>query len=404
MALTDTKIKTAKSKAKPYKLTDGGGMYLLVNPNGSKYWQYRFRLNNKQGTYQIGSYPDVSLKKARDEHQLAREYVAEGINPKAIKLERKAEDERNNYRFDHYYTAWLSKQNLAPSTLKDLEQRVKKNLTPFMDKKSVGEFTTLDLLNILQRVSERGARETAIKMAGVLRRVFNDILLLQLIETNPAAGLAELLPKPDPKKKKNFSHITNIHDLSNLLKAVDQVRPRQDYAVTMALRLMPLVFLRPKNIRYMKWEYINFHKKQILFPAREMKRNTDHVVPLSEQAMKILKSIHELTGDDEYVFSTSRGNGKPMSENTTTKAIQTLIDPDTGNACGKEFMTSHGFRHTASTLLNELGYDPDVIELQLAHINKDRIRATYNKAQWMEKRTQMMQEWADYLDQLKEAD
>jgi integrase len=402
MALTDTKVKNTKSKAKPYKLTDGGGMYLLVRPNGSKYWQYRFRINNKQGTYQIGSYPDVSLKKARDEHKLAREHVAEGINPKAIKLERKAEEERNNHRFDHYYKAWLSNQNLAPSTLKDLKQRVKKNLTPFMDKKGVGEYTTLDLLKILQRVSERGARETAIKMAGVLRRVFNDILLLQLIETNPAAGLAELLPKPDPKKKKNFSHITNVHDLSNLLIAIDQVRPRQDYAVTMALRLMPLVFLRPKNIRYMKWEYVNFHTKQILFPAHEMKRNTDHVVPLSDQALKILKSIHELTGDDEYVFSTTRGNGKPMSENTTTKAIQTLIDPDTRNAYGKEFMTSHGFRHTASTFLNELGYDPDVIELQLAHINKDRIRATYNKAQWMEKRTQMMQEWADYLDQLKE--
>ncbi len=154
MALTDTKVKTAKAKEKLYKLTDGGGMYLLVKPNGSKYWQYRFRLNNKQGTYQIGSYPDVSQKKARDEHKLAREHVADGINPKSIKLERKAEEERNNHKFDYYYKAWLSKQNLAASTLKDLKQRVKKNLMPFMNKKGIGEYTTLDLLKILQRVSE----------------------------------------------------------------------------------------------------------------------------------------------------------------------------------------------------------------------------------------------------------
>ena len=330
MALTDTKVKTAKATVKPYKLTDGGGMYLLVNPNGSKYWQYRFRLNKKQGTYQIGSYPDVSLKKAREEHLLARECVTEGKNPREIKLHRTAKSDRDNNRFDYYYQAWLNKQNLAPSTLKDLKLRVAKNLTPHMDKKGIDEFTTLDLLKILQKVSERGARETAIKMAGVLRRVFNDILLLQLIETNPAAGLAELLPKPDPKKKKNFSHITNTNELAKLLKTIDQVRPRQDYAVTMALKLMPLVFLRPKNIRYMRWEYVDFGKKQILFPASEMKRNADHVVPLSTQAFKILAGIHELTGDDEYVFSTGRGNGKPMSENTTTKAIQTLVDPDTG--------------------------------------------------------------------------
>ena len=132
-----------------------------------------------------------------------------------------------------------------------------------------------------------------------------------------------------------------------------------------------------------------------------MKRNIEHIVPLSYQAFEILQHVYELTGEDDYVFSTNRGRGNPMSENTTTKALQTVIDPDTGKPFGKDFITSHGFRHTASTLLNELGYDPDVIELQMAHMNKDRIRATYNKAQWMEKRIQMMQEWADYIDGLK---
>jgi integrase len=169
----------------------------------------------------------------------------------------------------------------------------------------------------------------------------------------------------------------------------------------MALKLMPMVFLRPGNIRFLKWTYISFKDKTIVIPASAMKRNFEHTVPLATQAVAILKAVQKLTGEDEYVFNTSRGNGKPMSENTTTKAIQTLVDTDTGNPYGKESMTSHGFRHTASTLLNEKGYDPDVIELQMAHINKDRIRATYNKAQLMDQRIKMMQEWADYLDELK---
>ena len=401
LPLTDLKVKTAKTQKKPYKVTDGGGMYLLIQPNGSKYWQYRFRIHGKQGTYQIGTYPDISLKKAREEHQLAREKVAEGINPKELKHARKVSIERHEHRFSYYYGEWIKKQNLASSTLSDLKQRVEKNLIPFLDKKRIDEWTTLDLLNILQQISDRGSRETAIRMASILRRVFNDVLLLQIIDTNPAYGLNELLPKPDPKLKKNFAHIDNEADLSRFLKALDQVRPRQDYVVRMALKLMPMVFLRPGNIRFLKWTYISFKDKTIVIPASAMKRNFEHTVPLATQAVAILKAVQKLTGEDEYVFNTSRGNGKPMSENTTTKAIQTLVDTDTGNPYGKESMTSHGFRHTASTLLNEKGYDPDVIELQMAHINKDRIRATYNKAQLMDQRIKMMQEWADYLDELK---
>ena len=226
LPLTDLKVKTAKTQKKPYKVTDGGGMYLLIQPNGSKYWQYRFRIHGKQGTYQIGTYPDISLKKAREEHQLAREKVAEGINPKELKHARKVSIERHEHRFSYYYGEWIKKQNLASSTLSDLKQRVEKNLIPFLDKKRIDEWTTLDLLNILQQISDRGSRETAIRMASILRRVFNDVLLLQIIDTNPANGLNELLPKPDPKLKKNFAHIDNEADLSRLLKALDQVRPR----------------------------------------------------------------------------------------------------------------------------------------------------------------------------------
>jgi integrase len=224
---------------------------------------------------------------------------------------------------------------------------------------------------------------------------------LGTIDNNPAQGLAELLPKPDIRLKGNYGHITSLDEITILLQQIDKPAVRQDFATTQALKLMPLVFLRPRNIRYLKWDYIDFEAKVINLPASELKTRKPLTVPLAHQSIAILKDIQPLTDTGEYVFVTSHGRGSPLSENTTTQALKRIINPSTGEAFGTGYMTSHGFRHTASTLLNELGYDSDIIELQLAHINKDRIRATYNKAQWMEKRTNMMQAWADYLDGLK---
>lgn len=401
MALTDTAIKNAKPKIKAYKLSDSGGLFLLVKPSGYKSWKYDFRINNKRGSYTIGKYPDISLKQARKEHLQARELVAQGINPKQIKIQRKVSHELSNRRFSYYMNQWLSKQVYAESTLKDLKQRIDKNLTPYLDKKNLNEYTTADLLKIMIRISERGARETSVRLANIVRRVFNEVLILGIIETNPAQGLAELLPKPDRRIDKNFGHITSPEELKVLLNQIDTPSPRQDFAVTQALKLMPLVFLRPYNIRFLKWEYIDFDKKMIKLPAAELKNNKPLDVPLSTQAEAILKQMQEVTGDKTYVFVTSRGRDIPLSENTTTAALKRLINPLTKKPYGSGYMTSHGFRHTASTLLNELGYEADIIELQLAHTNKDRVRATYNKAQWIDKRIAMMQEWADYLDSIK---
>lgn len=401
MSLTDTAVKNAKPKDKPYKLSDGGGLYLLIKPTGYKSWKYDFRLDNSRGSYTIGNYPDISLKLARQEHREARELVAMGTNPKQIKIQRKVKDELKNKRFSFYMNQWLDKQVLAETTLSDLKQRIDKNLIPYLDNKYINEYTTADLLNVMSRISKRGAKETAIRLANILRRVFNEILILGIIDTNPAQGLAELLPKPDKRIDNNFGHITSTNDLRVLLQQIDNPTDKQDFAVTQALKLMPLVFLRPYNIRFLKWEYINFDERIINIPATELKNNKPLDVPLSDQAIEILKEMIPLTGKKEYVFITSRGKDTPLSENTTTRAIQRLINPVTSKPFGTGFMTSHGFRHTASTMLNELGYHSDIIELQLAHTNKDRIRATYNKAQWMEKRTNMMQAWADYLDGLK---
>lgn len=401
MSISHTAASNAKPKDKLYKIFDGGGLYLQVNPSGYKCWKYDYRIGSTRGTYTIGNYSDITLKAAREAHRKARELVAIGINPKRIKDQQLIDSDLNDKRFSHYATTWLDKQNLAESTYSDLKQRIDKNLIPYLDKKLVNEFSTADLLKIMLKMSDRGAKETAQRMAGVVRRIYNEVLILGIVENNPAQGLAELLPKPNMRTKGNFGHITSPDEVKILLQQIYKPSKRQDFATTQALKLMPLVFLRPKNIRFLKWEYINFTDKVINLPASELKTWKELTVPLSTQALAILKEIQPLTGDAEYVFISSHGKGKPISENTTTKALQRIVNPATGKPFGTGYMTSHGFRHMASTMLNELGFDPDVIELQLAHINKDRIRATYNKAQLMNKRTTMMQAWADYLEELR---
>lgn len=399
MPLTNTQAKNAKPKEKQYKLADQGGMYLLVRPNGSKAWKYDFRLHGKRLTYAIGTYPDTSLADARESLLVAKKLVKAGSNP----VEQDRKEKHKHTPFKDRCEAWLAKQNLADSTRSDLLQRIEKNLYPYMERKPINEYSTRDLLDVLTKITDRGARETAFRMAGVLRNVFNEALILGDIDNNPANGVTDLLPKPDTKKKGNFGHITDPQIFGDLLRQINNPEEHIDPVLRLALRLMPLVFLRPKNIRFLKWEHIDFGNALITIPKEEMKMNRDHKVPLSTQAIAILKEAKAINGDLPYVFVTQIGRTKggiPISEAATTNAIKRLTNPATGKPYGTGFMTSHGFRHTASTLLNEQSYSADAIELQMAHENQDRIRATYNKAELMPERTKMMQEWADYLDSI----
>lgn len=402
MALTQKEVQHAKPKDKVYKLFDGGGLYLLVKPSGYKCFKYDYRLNGSRSTYTIGEYPLYSLKDARKRHQEAKKIIEQGVHPKAFKDNQKLQNQQDNKRFSSYADEWVKKQNLAETTEKDLRQRIDKNLTPYMDKKPMDKFTTIEILDILKRVSARGAIETASRLAGVLKRIYDELLILRLIENNPAAGVATLLPKRRKDVDRNFGNIQDEAELASLLSQIHNPSPRQDYAVTQALKLMPLVFLRPRNIRFLKWEYVDFDSRIINLPASEMKSRKPHEVPLPTQAVAILKEMHRLTGDEELVFVTNRGINKPLSENTTTRALQRLINPKTKKPFGSGYVTSHGFRHTASTHLRELGYESDIVELQLAHSKKDKVEAAYNKAKLLNRRKEMMQAWADYLDKLRE--
>ena len=400
MGMSNTQIKNAKPRDKAYKLSDQGGLYLLARPNGSKVWRYDYRLNDKRLTHTIGTYPDTSLAAAREAHAAARCLVKAGSNPTVIKNQ----GANSNILFSTRCKAWLSNQNLAESTKKDLVQRIEKNLYPYMDSKSHTSYISRDLLEIMKKMSDRGARETSFRMAGVLRKVFNEALALGDIDVNPANVLSDLMPAPDSKTKSNFAHVTSADDLKALLQQIHKTDLRRDTAVTLALKLMPLVFLRPKNIRFMKWEYIDFEAALMTIPKEAMKMGKELKVPLAAQAIAILKEAHKSTGELEYVFMSTIGIGKdrptPIGESATTNAIKRMIDPRTGKAFGTGFMTSHGFRHTASTMLNELEYPADAIELQMAHLTQNVIRGTYNKAQLMPTRVKMMTEWADHIDDL----
>ena len=390
--LTDAKVKNLKPKDKAYKVTDGGGLYVFVAKSGTRSFRYDAKLNGKRITVTLGKYPVTTLAEAREEHLQAHLKIAKGIDPRESTTDKKS--------FSYYALEEMNTLDLREATYKKRLGRMEKYLFPVLDKKDVTEITALDILRLLKPIAESGNRETAHRLAIYCRQTFDYLLSLQLTDNNPAESVKRLLPKV--KEVTNFAHLTTTADLSLFLRSIDSFAG--DYAVKQALRFMALVFLRPHNIRFLKWEYVDFESKLITYPPDQMKMNKEHKVPLSKQVLAILDDMKKLTGRYEYVFLSAKSinlDKKPMSENTLNVAITRLTNPDTQQAFGRGFLTSHGIRHTASTRLNELGFNPDVIELQLAHSPKDRIRATYNKAELLPERTTMMQEWADYLDVLK---
>lgn len=394
--LTDAKVKNIKPQAKPYKTNDGGGLYVYTTTKGTKSFRYNFKIDGKYATVTFGQYPSLSLAEARKLHEEAKSLVKKGIDPR----EHEKEQVLLTKPFSYYAKEMLKGQDLRPNTATKKLAKMERHLFGPLDKKSVDTITAVDLLNLLKPIADSGTRETAKDLATYCRQTFNYLLGLQLIQNNPAATIAELLPKP--KKSTNFAHITDPGVYGSFLRGLDKYTG--DIAVKRAVQFASLTMLRPHNIRFLRWDYVDIKNKLITIPGDEMKMDRPHKVPLSDQALVILKDMKGLTGRKEYVFLSSSGQrtGKPMSENTLNVAVTKVKDENTGEPIGRGLMTSHGFRHTTSTLLNELGYNGDAIELQLAHASKDRIRATYNKAEYLPERTKMMQEWADYLDKLKD--
>ena len=391
MKLTDINIKKAKPGEKTRKLSDGGGLYIQIEPTGGKLWRYQYRFERKLKLLALGKYPDVSLQEARKRHSEAREQLTQGIDPSAVKKAQKAAGaERAANSFEviarEWFTRW--KDDKADGTVKRTLSALEKNILPWIGARPVSDIKTPDVLAVLRRIEDRGYGETARKTRDVISGVFRYAVQTGRTEYNPCDNLRGALK---PIQVKNFPSITEPEKVAELLRAIDTYQG--GHVVRAALRLAPLVFVRLGELRAAKWADIDLDRAEWKYTTSKTK--TEHLVPLSRQAVEILKDLYPLTGGREYVFPNVRP-GRPIADATLNRALQTM-GYDT-----KTEITGHGFRAMARTLLAErLGYQPEVIEHQLAHKVPDVLGTAYNRTKFLAERKAMMDAWADYLDGLK---
>ncbi|HET7587853.1 MAG TPA: integrase arm-type DNA-binding domain-containing protein [Gammaproteobacteria bacterium] len=390
MKLNEAKVRYAKPQDKDYKLSDGRGMYMLVKTNGSKYWRLNYRFRGKAKTLALGVYPDASLKKARARRDEARTQLDDGIDPAAAKQAAKLADNKAD-TFEAVAREWFQQHSpgWAANHASKVIRRLEKDIFPWVGDKPMDAIDPPELLKALRRIQARGALETAHRAKATCGQVFRYGIATGRATRDPAADLRGALP---PVKPTHFASVTDPREIGNLLRVIDGYRG--DHITRYALKLAPLVFVRPGELRGAEWSEIDLEAAEWRIPAARMKMNAVHIVPLSKQAVAILRDMQPATGGGRFVFPGARSSQRCMSENTITAALRRM------GYSGKE-MTGHGFRSMASTRLNEMGWKPDVIERQLAHAERDPIRAAYNYAEHLPERRKMMQAWADYLDGLK---
>jgi integrase len=386
--LNDTKVRSAKSREKPFKLSDERGLFLLVTPTGSRLWRLKYRLNGREKLISLGAYPDVTLKRAREKRDAARRLIADGIDPS---VQRKAERAALAQSFEGVAKEWLELQtkSLAPETISILSARLESGLYPYIGSRPIAAITAQEVLIALRRVEARGRHETAHRVRALAGRVFRYAVATGRAHHDIAADLKGALA---PVKSKHFASVTDPARVGELMRAIHGY---SGHPVTaLALKLAPLVFVRPGELRAAEWPEFDLENAEWRIPGERMKMGEPHLVPLSRQALAILCELQPLARGGKYLFPSLRTRDRPMSDNTINAALRRM-------GYTSEEQTGHGFRSMASTLLNEQGFPPDVIELQLAHTERNKVRAAYNKAQRLPERRKMMQAWADYLDGLR---
>lgn len=391
MPLSDTSVRNAKPEPKPYKLSDERGMFLLVNPSGSKWWRLKYRIDGKEKLLSLGVYPDVSLKVARARRDEARKLIADGIDPSLTRqVQKAAKTERAANSFEAVAREWFAKfsPEWAISHSSKILRRMEKDMFPWIGARPIADITARELLAVLRRMEGRGAVETAHRARQTCGQVFRYAIATGRADRDVAADLRGAL---QPAIATHHASITEPKAIGALLR---DLAAYQGAPVTKAaLQLAPLVFLRPGELRRAEWAEIDLDGAEWRIAAAKMKARVQHIVPLSKQAVRILRELHPLTGEGRNVFPGVRTNDRPMSENTVNAALRRL-------GYTNDEMTGHGFRSMASTLLNENGWNRDAIERQLAHGERDAVRAAYNYAEFLPERRKMMQWWADYLTNL----
>jgi integrase len=391
MALTDTAIRKVKPGEKPVKLTDEKGLYLLLNPNGSRWWRFDYRFDGKRKTISMGVYPDVGLKDARVKRDEARKLLAQDVDPgehrKAAQTARMANLANS---FEVIAREWFAKHkhSWAESHADKIIYRLEKDVFPWMGNRPIAEIKAPELLAVLRRAESRGALDTAKRIKQNCGQVFRYAVATGRAERDPSQDLRGAIP---PAKQNHFAAITDPAKAGALLRAIEGFRGT--FVVQCALRLAPLFFVRPGELRRAEWKAFDLDKAEWRYFVTKTK--TEHSVPLASQAVTILRELHALTGHGQYVFP-GRDPKKPMSEAAVNAALRRM-GYDT-----KTEITGHGFRAMARTILaEELHQKPEVIEHQLAHKVPDALGTAYNRTKFMKERREMMQLWADYLDKLK---
>lgn len=393
MPLTDTAVKNAKPGVKPAKMYDERGLFLIVTPAGGKWWRFRYRFDDKEKLLSLGVYPDVSLKDARQRRDDARKLLANSIDPgenrKAVKA---TKTERAANSFEVTAREWFSKKSKgwAASNADKIIKRLENDAFPWLGTRPITEITPPELLKVLRRIEERGAVESAHRLRNYCSSIFRYAIATGRAERDASADLRGALP---PSVTQHRAAITDPKAIGELLRAIDGYQG--SFVTKCALRLAPLVFVRPGELRKAEWAEIDLDKAEWNIPAERMKMRDPHLVPLSTQAIEILRELHAMTGGGRYVFPGARTNGRPMSDNAVLAALRRM-------GYAKDEMSGHGFRAMARTILDEvLGVRPDFIEHQLAHAVRDPNGRAYNRTAHLAERRKMMQQWADYLDKLK---
>ena len=388
--LTATAVTQAKPKPKPYSLSDGGGMYLLVNAT-AKYWRYDYRFAGKRKTLALGVYPATSLKQAREKHQRAKENLANGIDPSAYKKATSAATHAALANsFELLAIEWRkTRSKKSDSTEKRQNALLEKDLLPHLGKRPIADIKAPELLKTLRKIESRGAIETAHRAKRLAGQIFRYAVATGRAERDPSVDLKDALTQPT---RTHFNSITEPAEAGPLIAAINNYQATP--TVMAALRLTPLLFCRPGELRHLEWSEVNFAETRIELPAAKMKIKEPHIIPLASQAIEILKELQPITGRGKYVFPSARGASRPLSENGVRTALRTL-------GYTNDQISPHGFRAMARTILDEiLNFPVDWIEHQLAHAVKDANGRAYNRTKYLPQRQKMMQTWADYLEAL----
>ena len=403
MPLTDAKIRNTKPGEKPIKLTDGGGLYLEARPTGAKLWRYRYRIAGKENVFAVGEYFNdkrgghISLDDARSERDKARALVKQGIHPAHHRqAERLATHAENANTFEAVAREWIAKKKpgWTPYYLRQVERFLAADVFPYVGNLPIRNVTAAHLLEIVRRIEGRGAETVALLVRQWASAIFRYAVATLRADTDPAAALKGAIHRPKVEHHKPLSR----DQIADFVKALDSYGGYRTTVI--ALRLMLLTFVRTVELRGALWAEIDLDRAEWRIPAERMKMREPHIVPLSRQAVELLRELHTHTGGRGMLFPNYRNPKICMTATTLNRALERM------GFNGKDSIgfSAHGFRATASTILNELNFRPDVIERQLAHAARNKVRASYNQGEYLEERRAMMQQWADMTDEMAKDD